>query len=215
MWSRSIGAGFQETLAPLGTALTEAQLGLLWKLSPAPLMCFDGDNAGQKAGVRAALRALPHVGPGRSLGFVTMPAGQDPDDLIRAGGAAAFEALLASARIPRRPALAARARGRAAVDARAEGRPQAAADGPCRHHPGPGRARAISLRAAEPVQRADPAAAGAPALDARLQGRARGRRPLPAPAPPDHGRSEGARPDRARAPNWPAPCCSASPVSRS
>lgn len=89
------GAGFQEAVAPLGTALTEAQLALLWKLSPAPLMCFDGDNAGQKAGVRAALRALPHVGPGRSLGFVAMPAGQDPDDLIRAGGRAAFEALLA------------------------------------------------------------------------------------------------------------------------
>jgi DNA primase len=89
-------AGFQETLAPLGTALTEAQLALLWKLSPAPLMCFDGDAAGQKAGVRAALRALPHVGPGRSLSFVTMPAGQDPDDLIRAGGRAAFEALLES-----------------------------------------------------------------------------------------------------------------------
>ena len=90
------GAGFAETVAPLGTALTEAQLAVLWKLSPAPLMCFDGDSAGQKAGVRAALRALPHVGPGRSLTFVTMPAGQDPDDLIRAGGRAAFEALLAS-----------------------------------------------------------------------------------------------------------------------
>jgi len=90
------GAGFAETVAPLGTALTEHQLALLWKLSPSPLMCFDGDNAGQKAGVRAALRALPHVGPGRSLAFVTMPAGQDPDDLIRAGGRAAFEALLAS-----------------------------------------------------------------------------------------------------------------------
>jgi DNA primase len=90
------GAGLAETVAPLGTALTEAQLALLWKLSPCPLMCFDGDNAGQKAGVRAALRALPHVAPGRSLGFVTLPAGQDPDDLIRHGGAAAFEALLAT-----------------------------------------------------------------------------------------------------------------------
>ena len=90
------GAGFAETVAPLGTALTDAQLALLWKLSPAPLLCFDGDTAGQKAGVRAALRALPHVGPGRSLGFVTLPAGQDPDDLIRAGGRAAFEALLES-----------------------------------------------------------------------------------------------------------------------
>jgi len=90
------GVGFAETVAPLGTALTEAQLALLWKLSPAPLMCFDGDAAGQKAGVRAALRALPYVAPGRSLSFVTLPAGQDPDDLVRAGGRAAFEALLAT-----------------------------------------------------------------------------------------------------------------------
>jgi DNA primase len=87
-------AGLPETVAPLGTALTEGQLGLLWKLSPAPLLCFDGDAAGQKAAVRAALRALPHVGPGRSLGFATLPAGQDPDDLVRAGGRAALDALL-------------------------------------------------------------------------------------------------------------------------
>ena len=52
--------------APLGTALTEGQLGLLWKLSPAPLLCFDGDAAGQKAAIRAALRALPAVGPARA-----------------------------------------------------------------------------------------------------------------------------------------------------
>lgn len=87
-------AGFPGTVAPLGTALTEGQLGLLWKLSPAPLLCFDGDAAGQKAAIRAALRALPAVGPGRSLGFVTLPAGQDPDDLVRAGGRAALDALL-------------------------------------------------------------------------------------------------------------------------
>ncbi|HKR25611.1 MAG TPA: DNA primase, partial [Allosphingosinicella sp.] len=87
-------AGLAETVAPLGTALTEGQLGLLWKLSPSPLLCFDGDAAGQKAAVRAALRALPHVGPGRSLGFVTLPAGQDPDDLVRTGGRAALDALL-------------------------------------------------------------------------------------------------------------------------
>ena len=87
-------AGVAEVVAPLGTALTETQLGLLWKLSPAPLLCFDGDAAGQKAAVRGALRALPHVGPGRSLGFVTLPAGQDPDDLVRAGGRAALDALL-------------------------------------------------------------------------------------------------------------------------
>ncbi|HYI46862.1 MAG TPA: DNA primase [Allosphingosinicella sp.] len=87
-------AGVAEVVAPLGTALTEAQLALLWKLSPAPLFCFDGDPAGQKAAVRAALRALPYVGPARSLAFVTLPAGQDPDDLIRAGGRAALDALV-------------------------------------------------------------------------------------------------------------------------
>lgn len=87
-------AGISEAVAPLGTALTETQLGLLWRLSPSPILCFDGDSAGQKASVRAALRALPHVGPGRSLGFVTMPPGQDPDDLLRAKGREALEALL-------------------------------------------------------------------------------------------------------------------------
>jgi len=89
-------AGIAEAVAPLGTALTEGQLGLLWKLSPTPIICFDGDAAGQKAAVRAALRALPGIGPERSLGFVTLPAGQDPDDLVRAGGRAALDALLAS-----------------------------------------------------------------------------------------------------------------------
>ncbi len=87
-------AGIEEAVAPLGTAVTETQLGLLWRLAPAPIFCFDGDNAGQKAAVRAALRALPHVGPGRSLGFATHPPGQDPDDLVRAGGRAAVETLL-------------------------------------------------------------------------------------------------------------------------
>ncbi|PSJ39912.1 DNA primase [Allosphingosinicella deserti] len=89
-------AGIGEAVAPLGTALTEGQLERLWKLSPAPILCFDGDSAGQKASVRAALRALPHAGPGRSLGFVTLPAGQDPDDLVRAKGRDALEDLLAA-----------------------------------------------------------------------------------------------------------------------
>ena len=89
-------AGIGEAVAPLGTALTEMQLGLLWRMTPSPLVCFDGDSAGQKAALRAALRALPHVGPGRSLGFVTLPPGQDPDDIVRAGGREALEALLAA-----------------------------------------------------------------------------------------------------------------------
>jgi DNA primase len=87
-------AGLGEAVAPLGTALTETQLALLWRLSACPILCFDGDSAGQKAAVRGALRALPHVGPGRSLAFATLPAGKDPDDLVREKGRAAFEALL-------------------------------------------------------------------------------------------------------------------------
>lgn len=87
-------AGFGEAVAPLGTALTEHQLERLWRLSDLPILCFDGDSAGQKAAIRAALRALPGLAPGRSLRFVTLPEGQDPDDLVRARGPAAFEALL-------------------------------------------------------------------------------------------------------------------------
>ena len=86
-------AGISETVAPNGTAVTEAQLERMWRLDPAPLLCFDGDSAGQKASVRAALRALPFVGPDRTLRFVTMPAGEDPDDVVKKGGRPAFEAL--------------------------------------------------------------------------------------------------------------------------
>ncbi|GGO90242.1 DNA primase [Stakelama pacifica] len=89
-------AGFGESVAPLGTAMTEAQLERLWRMVDIPLLCFDGDAAGQKAGMRAALRALPLLGPGRSLGFVTLPEGLDPDDLVRQQGPDAFEALLAA-----------------------------------------------------------------------------------------------------------------------
>ncbi|MEN2785475.1 DNA primase [Sphingomonas qilianensis] len=87
-------AGFEEAVAPLGTALTEAQLERLWRMSDVPILCLDGDSAGQKAAIRAAHRALPMLAPGRSLAFVTLPQGQDPDDLVRAKGAPAFEALL-------------------------------------------------------------------------------------------------------------------------
>ena len=88
-------AGIAEAVAPLGTALTEAQLERLWRMSDVPILCFDGDGAGQKAAIRAAHRALPMLAPGRSLAFVTLPQGQDPDDLVKAGGAAAMEKLLA------------------------------------------------------------------------------------------------------------------------
>ncbi|HVJ02362.1 MAG TPA: DNA primase, partial [Sphingomonas sp.] len=87
-------AGFGEAVAPLGTALTEHQLERLWRMVEVPLLCFDGDAAGQKAALRAAHRALPMLQPGRSLAFVTLPDGLDPDDLVRSKGPAAFEALL-------------------------------------------------------------------------------------------------------------------------
>jgi DNA primase len=86
-------AGIDEAVAPLGTALTEGQLERLWRLIDVPLLCFDGDAAGQKAAIRAAQRALPMLAPGRSLCFATLPAGQDPDDLVRSGGREAMEAV--------------------------------------------------------------------------------------------------------------------------
>lgn len=90
-------AGFGEAVAPLGTALTEHQMERLWKMCDVPVLCFDGDAAGQKAAIRAATRALPLLRPGMSLAFATLPGGQDPDDLIRADGPGAMEAVLATA----------------------------------------------------------------------------------------------------------------------
>jgi len=88
-------AGIVEAVAPNGTAVTEAQLERMWRLDPAPILCFDGDSAGRKAAIRAATRALPLLGPERSLRFAELPPGQDPDDLVRSGGKEAMEALLA------------------------------------------------------------------------------------------------------------------------
>jgi DNA primase len=87
-------AGIDEVVAPNGTAVTEAQLERMWRLDPSPILCFDGDAAGQKAAIRAATRALPFLTPERTLRFVELPAGQDPDDVVRAGGREAFETLL-------------------------------------------------------------------------------------------------------------------------
>jgi DNA primase len=90
-------AGLTQAVAPLGTALTEEQILLLWRLAPEPILCFDGDGAGQRAASRGADRALPLLKPGCSLRFAMMPKGEDPDSLIKARGASAMEEVLSRA----------------------------------------------------------------------------------------------------------------------
>jgi DNA primase len=87
-------AGFPQTVAPLGTALTEDQLRLLWRMAPEPVLCFDGDAAGRRAAFRAVETALPLLRPGFSLQFAFLPDGLDPDDFVRQQGAAAFREVL-------------------------------------------------------------------------------------------------------------------------
>ncbi|PCI01461.1 MAG: DNA primase [Alphaproteobacteria bacterium] len=95
-------AGFNGSVAPLGTALTENQIELLWNMIPSrevdeikePYLCFDGDNAGQRAAIRAMERILPILRPGVSARFAFMPDGQDPDDLIRGQGVTAMQSVL-------------------------------------------------------------------------------------------------------------------------
>ncbi|MBI4967611.1 MAG: DNA primase [Rhodospirillales bacterium] len=91
-------AGLGFAVAPLGTALTETQIEELWKLVPEPILCFDGDAAGQRAAARALERALPLLKAGHSLRFAVLPKGEDPDSLIRAKGVAALRAVLDGAR---------------------------------------------------------------------------------------------------------------------
>ena len=93
-----VRAGFDATVAPLGTALTEDQLGLLWKMADEPVLCFDGDNAGLRAAFRAVDLALPRLLPGKSLKFALLPQGQDPDDLVRSGGREAISEVIDAAR---------------------------------------------------------------------------------------------------------------------
>jgi DNA primase len=95
-------AGFKGSVAPLGTAMTETQISLLWDMIPVmevdelrePYLCFDGDKAGQRAAIRVMERILPILRPGVSARFAFMPDGQDPDDLIKVKGADAMKAVL-------------------------------------------------------------------------------------------------------------------------
>jgi len=94
-----VRAGIEGAVAPLGTALTENQLAILWKIAPEPVLCFDGDEAGKRAGQRAAHLALPALEPGNSLKFVFLPAGEDPDSFLRSAGAAPMRALIEKAKL--------------------------------------------------------------------------------------------------------------------
>jgi len=86
-------AGIDYAVAPMGTALTEDQLRLAWRTVAEPIMCFDGDDAGRRAAHRAVSLALPLLEPGKSLGFIMLPEGKDPDDLLSAGGKRALTGL--------------------------------------------------------------------------------------------------------------------------
>ncbi|KQQ78969.1 DNA primase [Rhizobium sp. Leaf321] len=90
--------GVENAVAPLGTALTENQLELLWRMTPEPILCFDGDGAGIRAANRAADLALPSIKPGRSVRFALLPDGKDPDDLVKHEGRAPFDGVIAQAR---------------------------------------------------------------------------------------------------------------------
>lgn len=89
--------GIGEVVAPMGTALTEAQLERLWRVHPCPVLLLDGDKAGRGAAVRACERAMPMLGPGASLSIALLPEGHDPDSLARAEGARGVEAVIAEA----------------------------------------------------------------------------------------------------------------------
>jgi len=93
-----VTAGYAATVAPLGTALTEDQLTLLWKMADEPVLCFDGDNAGLRAAYRAVDLAMPRLKPGKSLKFALLPQGQDPDDLVRSGGRDAVADVIGAAK---------------------------------------------------------------------------------------------------------------------
>lgn len=90
-------SGIREAVAPMGTALTEAQLETLWRLTDEPIVCFDGDSAGQRAAERASHRAMLSLRPGKQLLVAILPSGKDPDDLVRSGGRAAFEQIVEQA----------------------------------------------------------------------------------------------------------------------
>ena len=104
-------AGFPSTVAPLGTAVTENQLQMLWRMGDEPIIALDGDKAGIRAAMRLVDLALPNLEAGKSLRFAIMPDGKDPDDLVRSEGPEAVQAVLGSGHAHGETAVAARNRG--------------------------------------------------------------------------------------------------------
>ena len=152
-----VTAGFEATVAPLGTALTADQLGLMWRMADEPILCFDGDDAGRRAAYRALDLALPLLKPGKSLKFATLPDGQDPDDLARSGGRDAIEDVLSARASAGACAVVARERGRAVRYAGTPRRARSAhhrSDGDDRRRNGAPLLPAGFLRAAAPDVRA-------------------------------------------------------------
>ncbi|SEQ04807.1 DNA primase [Devosia sp. YR412] len=94
----AVSAGFEGAVAPLGTAMTEEHLQMLWQMTPDPVLCFDGDKAGLKAAERTADLVMPHLKPGYTVRIATLPDGLDPDDLIKAQGRGAFADVIDRAR---------------------------------------------------------------------------------------------------------------------
>ncbi len=93
----AVSAGFEGSVAPLGTALSEDHLALLWRMSDVPVLCFDGDEAGKKAAARTIDIVLPHLKPAKSVSVVNLPLGQDPDDIIKKHGSDVFAKLIKEA----------------------------------------------------------------------------------------------------------------------
>lgn len=137
-------AGMDHAVAPLGTAVTEEQLAELWRLAPDPILCLDGDQAGQRAAARAAERALPIITAGHGLRFAMLPSGEDPDSLVQSQGRAAFEAVLEAAlplsellwNMESGGALPPTPEARAALDKRLKERLRQVQDGSLRAHLG-------------------------------------------------------------------------------
>ncbi len=138
----AVTAGFEGTVAPLGTALTEDHVQLLWRMNDGPILCFDGDSAGQRAAERTAGVVMPLLQPGKTVKIATLPEGLDPDDIIRQQGRNAFADVIDRARslsdmvwsietggiVPETP------EARAALEARLRERANSIADQSVRRH---------------------------------------------------------------------------------